>query len=574
MKKMKAALAAALILGAATAAAAAPKVEDGYAAHGMVAAAHELASKAGVEIMKKGGNAIDAAVATALALNVVEFNANGIGGGGFTTFYSAKTKEVICIDYREQAPASATKDMFASEQAKKEEWSAYGGKSIGVPGWLAGMDYMLKNYGTMTFAQVAEPAIRYAEEGFKFVDAQKGFIEDHLEQLNKYNEPGTTPFTDEIGLPINGGTILKQPKLAKTFRLIAEKGIDVFYKGEIGEAICKAVEKAGGKMTMEDLANYKVYVRKPVVGSYRGYKIYSVPPASSGGTHIVQLLNIMENYDVKGWGFESTKKVHAFCEATKMMFADRSKYMANTGFAKVPLAGLQSKEYAKELAGKITGVITEKQTAGDPWKYDKVEKTSYIGGMGDEHFSTSHFSVADAEGNIVASTNTINFFMGSDVFVPEYGFLLNDEMDDFSSNPESVNAPEPGKRPLSCMSPTIVLDPEGRPFMSLGSPGATRIITAVAQCIMNAVDHGMTMDEAIEAPRFHGQFGKQIRTENDRYNEKFLDELKAMGYDISLQAPLYTGGAQGIMFHWDAKGTDKFLNGGADSRRLGFVVGF
>ena len=573
MKNMKAALAAALVLGVA-ATAGAVEIKEGYAAHGMVAAAHELASKAGVEIMKKGGNAIDAAVATALALNVVEFNANGIGGGGFTTFYSAKTKEVICIDYREQAPASATKDMFASEQAKKEKWSEAGGKSIGVPGWLAGMTYMLKNYGTMTFAQVAEPAIRYAEEGFTFVEAQKSFIEDNLENLNKYNAPGTTPFTDEIGLPINAGTVLKQPKLAATFRLIAEKGPDVFYKGEIGEAICKTVEKAGGKMTMEDLANYKVYVRKPVVGSYRGYKIYSVPPASSGGTHIVQLLNIMENYDVKGWGFWSTKKVHAFCEATRMMFADRSKYMADTAFAKVPLAGLQSKAYAKELANQITGVIREKIEAGDPWKFDNVDKTAYTAGMGDEHYSTSHFSVADAEGNVVASTNTINFFMGSCVYEPTYGFLLNDEMDDFSSNPESVNAPEPGKRPLSSMSPTIVLDPEGRPLMTLGSPGATRILTAVAQCIMNVVDHGMKMDEAIEAPRFHGQFAKQIRTENDRYDEKFNEELKAMGYEIKLQAPLYTGGAQGIMFNWDAKGTDKFLNGGADSRRLGFVVGF
>ena len=454
MKNMKAVLAAALVLGVA-ATAGAVEIKEGYAAHGMVAAAHELASKAGVEIMKKGGNAIDAAVATALALNVVEFNANGIGGGGFTTFYSAKTKEVVCIDYREQAPASATKDMFASEQAKKEKWS-----------------------------------------------------------------------------------------------------------------------EAGGKMTMEDLANYKVYVRKPVVGSYRGYKIYSVPPASSGGTHIVQLLNIMENYDVKGWGFWSTKKVHAFAEATRMMFADRSKYMADTAFAKVPLAGLQSKAYAKELANQITGVIREKIDAGDPWKFDNVDKTAYTAGMGDEHYSTSHFSVADAEGNVVASTNTINFFMGSCVYEPTYGFLLNDEMDDFSSNPESVNAPEPGKRPLSSMSPTIVLDPEGRPLMTLGSPGATRILTAVAQCIMNVVDHGMKMDEAIEAPRFHGQFAKQIRTENDRYDEKFNEELKAMGYEIKLQAPLYTGGAQGIMFNWDAKGTDKFLNGGADSRRLGFVVGF
>lgn len=572
MRKMKMALAAALVIGTA-AAAGAVQLQEGYAAHGMVAAAHELASRAGVEIMQKGGNAIDAAVATALALNVVEFNANGIGGGGFTTFYSAKTKEVVCVDYRETAPASATKDMYASEQSKKEQWTAYGGKAIGVPGWLAGMDYMLRNYGTMTFAQVAEPAIRYAEEGFVIVEAQKGFIEDSLEQLTKFNEPGTTPFLDEIGLPIEAGTVLKQPKLAATFRLIAEKGIDVFYKGEIGEAICRAVKRTGGEMTMEDLANYKIHVRKPTVGTYRGYTIYSVPPASSGGTHIVQLLNIMENYDVKGMGFESAEKVHTFCEATKMMFADRSKYMADTDYAKVPLAGLQSKEYAKEMAAQISG-LNEKPAAGDPWKYEPAEKTAYKAGLGSEHFSTSSFSVADQYGNIVTSTNTINFFMGSAVFVPEYGFLLNDEMDDFSQDPESVNAPEPGKRPLSSMSPTIVLDPQGRPFMSVGSPGATRILTAVSQCIMNAVDHGMSMDQAIEAARFHCQGGKVINTENDRYSQKLLDELKSMGYEIKLQPPLYTGGAQGIMFNWDAAGTEKFLNGGADSRRLGYVVGF
>lgn len=573
MKKLGATLALALVAAAACGAGAA-EVKDVYAEHGMVAAAHELAAKAGVEILQKGGNAIDAAVATALALNVVEFNASGIGGGGFMTFYSEKTKDVICLDYREQAPASATKDMFASEQAKKEKWSAYGGKSVGVPGWLKGMTYALENYGTMTFAQVAEPAIRLAEEGFVTDPAQKGFIQDHFETLNQFNDPGTLPFFDEVGLPIEGGTLLKQPALAKTFRLIAEKGIDVFYKGEIGEAVCRAVERTGGKMTMEDLASYRMYVRKPVVGTYRGYRIYSVPPASSGGTHVVQLLNIMENYDVKSLGFKSAKKVHVFGEATKMMFADRSKYMADTAYAKVPLAGLQSKEYAREEAGRITDAIVDKPEAGDPWKYDTAEKTSFLGGMGDERFSTSSFSVADQFGNVVTSTNTINFFMGSSVFVPEYGFLINDEMDDFASDPESVNAPEPGKRPLSCMSPTIVLDPEGRPFMSIGSPGATRIITAVAQCIMNAVDHGMTMDEAIEAARFHNQSGNEMRTENDRYDKALLDTLELMGYKISLQEPLYTGGAQGIMFNWNAKGTDKFLNGGADSRRLGAAVGF
>ena len=237
-----------------------------------------------------------------------------------------------------------------------------------------GHDYALENYGTMTFAQVAEPAIRLAEEGFVTDPAQKGFIQDHFETLNQFNEPGTLPFFDEVGLPIEGGTLLKQPALAKTFRLIAEKGIDVFYKGEIGEAICRAVERTGGKMTMEDLASYRMYVRKPVVGTYRGYRIYSVPPASSGGTHVVQLINIMENYDVKNLGFKSAKKVHVFGEATKMMFADRSKYMADTAYAKVPLAGLQSKEYAREEAGRISDAIVDKPEAGDPWKYDTARR--------------------------------------------------------------------------------------------------------------------------------------------------------------------------------------------------------
>ncbi|MDY3869145.1 MAG: gamma-glutamyltransferase [Pyramidobacter sp.] len=574
MKKLAMVFTAASLVFSAAVSAGAVEVNEVYAEHGMVAAAHELASKAGVEIMQKGGNAIDAAVATALALNVVEFNASGIGGGGFTTIYSAKTKEIICLDYREQAPASATKDMFASEQAKKEKWSERGGKSIGVPGWLMGMDYALKNYGTMTFAEVAAPAIKLAEEGFTLVEAQKAFIVDNFENLCKYNDPDTLPFLSE-GLPLDAGMVLKQPALAKLFRLIGEKGIDVFYKGEVGEAICKAVNNSGGKMTMEDLANYKMYVRTPMVADYRGYKIYSVPPASSGGVHIAQLLNIMENYDVKGMGFNSAKKVHIFSEATKKMFADRGQYMADTAYAKVPLQGLQSKEYAKKLAAEITDEVAVDVKPGDPWAYETVEKkAAYEAGMADEHYSTSSFSVADQHGNVVTSTNTINFFMGSTVFVPEYGFLLNDEMDDFSSNPNSVNAPEPGKRPLSAMSPSIVLDPQNRPFMSIGSPGATRILTAVAQIIMNVVDHGMIMDEAIEASRFHNQKGKALHTENDRADPTLVKTLEAMGYEVKLSEPLYLGGAQGIMFDYNTKDPKKFINGGADGRRLGVPVGF
>ena len=566
-------VAASMVLGVALSAGAV-EVQEVYAEHGMVAAAHELASKAGVEIMQKGGNAIDAAVATALALNVVEFNASGIGGGGFTVIYSAEKKEIICLDYREQAPASATKDMFASEQAKKEKWSERGGKSIGVPGWLKGMEYALKTYGTMTFAEVAAPAIRLAEEGFTLVKEQKKFIVDNFDNLVKYNNPDSLPYLED-GLPLEAGSVLKQPALGKLFRLIGEKGSDVLYKGEVGEAICKAVNNSGGKMTMEDLANYKMYVRKPTVGTYRGYKIYSVPPASSGGVHIIQLLNMMENYDVKAMGFNSAKKVHLFAEATKMMFADRGQYMADTAYAKVPLEGLQSKEYAKKLTEKITDAVATDVKPGDPWEFETAEKkTAYEAGMSDEHYSTSSFSVADQHGNVVTSTNTINFFMGSTVFVPEYGFLLNDEMDDFSSNPTSVNAPEPGKRPLSSMSPTIVLDPQDRPFMSLGSPGATRILTAVAQIIMDVVDHGMIMDQAIEASRFHNQKGDMIYTEEDRADPVLVKTLEAMGYKVKLAEPLYLGGAQGIMFDYNATDPAKFLNGGADGRRLGVPVGF
>jgi len=540
-----------------------------YATSGMVSAANELASKAGVEIMMKGGNAVDAAVATALALNVVEFNASGVGGGGFMTIRLAKTGEIVCLDYRETAPQSATKDMYASEKSKKEELSIYGGKAVAVPGWLKGMTYALKKYGTMSFSEVAAPAIRLAEEGFVLVPMQKDIIGESYETLVKFNGTDLPYFENE--LPMEAGRTLKQPALAKLFRLIAKKGPDVFYKGEVADAIVKAVNRAGGDLTKKDLMNYKMYDRAPIMGTYRGYKIYSMPPSSSGGTHIVQLLNIMENFNVKGMGAGSPEFAHAWAEATKLAFADRSKYMADTAFVKIPLNGLQSKEYAKTLAAKIDmKKIAEKVEAGDPWKYDKPGKTAYIAGSGSERQSTSSFSVVDQNGNIVTSTNTINYFCGSSVYVPEYGFLLNDEMDDFSQDPASVNAPEPGKRPLSSMSPTIVLDPSGNPFMSIGAAGATRIITAVSQIIMNVIDHNMSMDEAIEQGRFHNQSGVLLRVDEGRMIEATLKTLAAEGYKIEQVGPGTLGTAQGILID-KAKGR---MDGGADSRRLGVPVGF
>ena len=288
-----------------TGAAGAADVVDVRAKNGMVSSAHELASKAGVEILQKGGNAVDAAVATQLALNVVEPNASGIGGGGFMTIRIAKTGEVVVLDYREIAPLSATKDMFASEESKKAKESELGGKAIGVPGAVKGMFTALRKYGTMSFAQIAEPALRLAEEGFEVHPMQQQIITDEFDKLTKYS-PKCAFIVD--GLPAQKGTILKQPELAKTFRMLAKDGPDAFYKGSIADAIVASVNAAGGRMTKKDLANYELVVREPIMGNYRGYSIFSVPPASSGGTHIVELLNIMETFPVGKWKHNSADR--------------------------------------------------------------------------------------------------------------------------------------------------------------------------------------------------------------------------------------------------------------------------
>ncbi len=572
MKKILCLVVTVILLGF-TGMAVALEVNDVTARNGMVSSAHELASEAGVEILKKGGNAVDAACATMLALNVAEPNASGIGGGGFMVIRFAKTGEVVELDYREVAPGSSTKDMYASEKSKEEKWSQLGGRAVGVPGELMGIWTALQKYGTMSFGEVAEPAIRLAEEGFKVHPMQTQIITDNFDKLVKYSENNVYL---KDGLPVSEGEILKSPGIAKAFRMIAEKGPEAFYNGPIGEAVVKAVNKAGGNMSMEDLRNYKVLLREPVHGTYRGYGIYSTPPASSGGTHIVQLLNIMENFPVSRLKHNSPEYLHYLAESMKLVFADRQKYMADTAFVNVPLTGLTSKEYAKMLASRIgkNKVMVEVQP-GDPWPYNESSvASSYTGGTDDIHLSTSHFSVVDKEGNIVASTNTVNYFFGSGIVEPEYGIVLNNQMDDFAQNPESVNAPEPGKRPLSSMSPSIVLDPEGRPFMTIGAAGAWRIITAVSQIVMNVVDFGMTMDEAIEQPRIfcyssNGERGP-LRVEDtmDPMTVKFL-EWRGHKMEVRPRGG-YFGTAQGILFDVES-GT---MDGGADGRRLGVPVGY
>lgn len=535
---------------------------DAIAKNGMVAAAHPLAAQAGVDILKKGGNAIDAAVATAFALNCAEPFASGIGGGGFMLIRLGKTGENIIIDYREHAPAAATRDMYSSEQAKKEKWSTLGGKAVAVPGTLMGLATALEKYGTMRLAEVMEPAISHMEKGFEVTETLSNMIKENVDKLKSLNDPEKIPYLKK-GAPLEPGDVLIQTDLAKTYREIRDKGIGHFYDGELGKKIIDTVQAKGGIMTLEDLKNYKLHFRKPVAGTYRGYDIYSMCPPSSGGTHLIQILNIMENFDIANMEYHGPAHIAIMAEAMKMAFADRAKYMADPGFVKnIPLQGLTSKKYAKFLAEKIDIFNPLKEVpAGEPAAF--------------EHESTTHLSVVDSAGNLVALTQTINHFFACGIIVPGTGIILNDEMDDFSKDPKSPNAPEPGKIPLSSMSPTIIVK-DGKAFMTVGTPGGIRIFTTMAQIISNVIDFGMGMDEAIEAPRIfcYSSDGKaQPIYYEKRIPATTIKTLKASGHEVSEKGDydLYFGGVQGIIiksgFKW------RRIYGGADSRRDGVALG-
>ncbi len=526
--------------------------------NGIVAAANPEASRIGVEIMKKGGNAVDAAVATAFAISVFEPNASGIGGGGFMLIRMAKTGKTVVIDYRETAPAKATPDMFVLDENGKvlNNEIVEGGKASGVPGTVAGLLTALEKYGTMKREDVMAPAIKYAEEGIDVSKNLEGIIQDNYEKLVKFDAAGEVYLKD--GLPYEAGDKLINKDLATTLKKIAKEGKKGFYKGEIPQKIAAEIQKQGGLMTVEDIENYKVEEREPVEGTYRGYKIISCPPASSGGTHIVQVLNMMENYDVKALGDNTPESWHVWAESFKQVFADRAEYMGDTAYVNVPLKGLISKGYAKDLVENINLEKASKDIeAGDPSKY--------------ESGSTTHFSVMDKEGNMVAVTQTINYFFGSGVMVPGTGIMMNNEMDDFVPQKNMKNSIEGGKRPLSSMSPTLVLDPQNRPFMTLGSPGATRIIPAVALTISNVIDHGMSIQEAISAPRI-AQFQSGALNAEGRMSHEAYNKLKEMGHNVELKGSydLYFGGVQGVMMDYNTK----TLYGGADPRRDGQAIGF
>lgn len=532
---------------------------DATSTKAMATASKYEVSQVGAEIMSKGGNAVDAAVAMGFALGVCEPFTSGLGGGGLATIHTAEGENFF-IDFREVAPAAATLDLYVDASGENNGNTKEGGLASGVPGEVAGLLYLLEHHGTMSREEVMEPAIRIANEGFTVSAYCANAISDAYEKTQKFPEMSKV-YLDENGLPWEEGSVITNPDLGKALQLIADQGADVFYKGEIGEAMVATLAKYDGVMTMEDLAGYGVHELEPVTGDYRGYTVISSPPPSSGGTHLIEILNILENFDMASMEVNSAEYVHLFAETFKLAFADRAKYMADTNFVTVPLGGLTSQAYADKRAQDIDlNVAMEQAAPDDPSPY--------------EHTDTTHFSVADVDGNCVAITKTINYYFGSGVMVDGYGFMMNNQMDDFSTDPESVNKIEPGKKPLSSMSPTVVLKPDGSPFLVLGTPGGSRIFSGVAEVISRVIDSKMDLHTAISVPKIWNcsnknnlQYEKPLKGyEQYALTDETIAKLTEMGHGELKTAA--SGAFQCIMFMED--GT---LYGTADPRQDGKAVG-
>ena len=520
----------------------------------MVASAHPVASSVGVEILKKGGNAVDAAIAMAFALSIAEPNASGIGGGGFLLVKMADADETIMVDYREMSPKKATPEFYYKTKESFRELTRMGATAVGVPGLVACADVILKKCGTMKLDQVLQPSIRLAREGIKVSDKLNGMITDNYEKIMTF--PATAEIYLSEMMPLEAGAFLKNEDLAQTFEKIGIAGPEIFYEGELAKAIVDEVKNQKGIFELEDLKAYRAKFRKPVKGIYRGFEIVSAAPVTGGGTHLIELLNIMEGFDVKKVGHNSARFIHLFTEAMKMIYADKSLNAADPEFYTIPVDTFISKKYAARLRAKIDPAKAKFDYA--PPKLIPVESSS-----------TSHLSVVDKDGNIVALTQSINHWFGSGVVVPGTGILLNDHLSDFDSRPGRPNSIAPHKRPTSSIAPTLVLK-DGKPFMTLGTPGGTRIISALAQIIMNVIDFDMSMDEAIEAPRFHC-ITRTLYVEG-RIDKNVVEKLEALGHKVKVRADYdnYFGGAQGIKIDFKTKK----LQGGADSRRDGVAVGY
>lgn len=512
-----------------------------HAQHAMVVTVHQLASEVGVEILQAGGNAVDAAVATGFALAVVHSPAGNIGGGGFMLVHMADGKTHF-LDYREKAPAAATRDMYldASGQVIPGA-SEVGYKSIAVPGSVAGLTYAEQKYGKLTLKQVMAPAIKLAREGFPLTWEEADWMHDQY--LARF--PESHRVFQRNGDYYNAGETFQQPDLARTLERIAANPDD-FYHGSLARELAAAMQKGGGLITADDLAHYEVKERVAVRGTYRGYDVISAPPPSSGGTVLIEALNILEGYDLARMQNRSAQSIHFTTEAFRRAFMDRAEFMGDPDFSRVPVAQLIDKKYANAWRESIDPVhATPSKELKRPGIFSELETYASAQPVAPPHEGnhTTHYSVIDKEGNAVAVTTTINDWFGSRVTADGLGFLLNDEMDDFSAKPGvpnadglvqgAANAIGPGKRPLSSMTPTIVLH-NGKTVMVLGSPGSSKIITTVANVLLGMVDYGLNVQEAVNAPRFHNQWLPDVLNVEKTLSPDTQNLLRSMGYKIQI----------------------------------------
>ena len=555
--------------GAQAAPAAAPPVSYGVEAdtfhpvraqHGMVASVDALATQVGVEILRQGGNAVDAAVAVGFALAVTHPQAGNLGGGGFMLLRTASGR-ATSIDFREMAPGRASRDMFLDKQGNADsKLSLTSHLASGTPGSVAGFALAAQKYGTLPLSALLAPAIKLAREGFVVNDALADDLKTYGKEVLLSHPNSKAIFFKPDGTPWQKGDRLVQKNLAHSLQLIAQQGPDAFYKGDIADEIASEMAQHGGLIGKADLAAYRAVERKPVSGTYRGYEVFSMPPPSSGGIHIVQILNILENFDLAKMGFGSADAMQVVAEAEKYAYADRSEYLGDPDFVKVPWQALTSKAYAKAIAQQIDMAKARPSADIKPGKLAPYESNQ-----------TTHFSVVDKQGNAVAVTYTLNTNFGSGIVAGNSGILLNNEMDDFSAKPGTpnvyglvggeANAVQPAKRPLSSMSPTIVAK-EGKTWLVTGSPGGSRIITTVLQMVVNSIDYGMNVAEATNAPRFHHQWlPDQLRVEKG-FSPDTLRLLESKGQHVKVMPAM--GSTQSIMI-----GPDGTLYGASDPRTPG-----
>ncbi|MGG0052110.1 gamma-glutamyltransferase [Bacillus atrophaeus] len=535
---------------------------------GMVATAHPLASEIGAEVLKKGGNAIDASVAIQFALNVVEPMMSGIGGGGFMMVYDGKTKDTTIINSRERAPAGATPDMFLDENGKAIPFSerVTKGTAVGVPGTLKSLEKALDMWGTRSMRQLIAPSIKLAAKGFPIDSVLAEAISDYQDKLSR------TAAKDVFlpnGEPLKEGDKLVQKDLAKTFKLIWLKGTDAFYDGKFARTLSNTVQDFGGSMTEEDLENYDVTIDKPMWGEYQGYQIATTPPPSSGGVFLLQMLNILDDFNLSQYDIRSWEKYQLLAETMHLSYADRAAYAGDPEFVNVPLKGLLHPDYIKERQKLISlDKVNKKPAAGDPWVYEEGSANyKQVEQPKDKiEGETTHFTVADRWGNVVSYTTTIEQLFGSGIMVPGYGVVLNNELTDFDAVPGGANEVQPNKRPLSSMTPTILFK-DDKPVLTVGSPGGATIISSVLQTILYNIEYGMELKAAVEEPRIYTNNINSYRYEDD-VPEDVISKLNGMGHKFG-KSPVKIGNVQSIFIDHE-NGTFK---GVADSSRNGAAIG-